>query len=82
MARLDAGFALTPDRVAFLTSGPVLRTLGGCRRRIATLGLAERWALSYAFGESDLDALARVLWHHARSQEAVRRHHGKEKDRR
>ena len=50
------------DRLAFLTTGPALRTLAGARSRIGHIGLADLFALRARFPAASLEALHRRLW--------------------
>lgn len=63
------------------TKGPVLKTLAGCRQRIATMSLGERWALCFTLKVNDEKQLARRLWtgrrHRTQSREGDL-YHGKD----
>jgi hypothetical protein len=69
-----------------LVTGPVLQTRDGCRRRVALLSLAERWALAWYFGidvnELDCEDLARRLHALNHTKRTKRTHENEEGDNR
>jgi len=52
-----------------LLVGPVLGTREGCRRRVALLTIAERWAIAYRLGltTAEGEVLARALHRNQRT---------------
>jgi len=55
----------------FLTTGPALRTLAGCRSRIEHIGLTDLFALRARFPAVSLGALHRQLWTGQRKRKSV-----------
>jgi len=67
MKHLNHNSTTTEQRVAQLTSGPVLRTWHGCIERVKCLGLKGRWLLCGHF-DCDPEELHDVLWQHQKEK--------------
>ena len=65
-------------RLDFLTTGPALHTLAGCRSRIKHINLADLFALRARFPAVSLETLHRRLWTGQRKRKQVEEHHNAE----